>query len=128
MRLASGCGHRSLIVDWFLIGNHYVRRMQLDGDIAQVRANFGRRVSAIRSELGLSQYDFSDMTGVNRGYLIEVEKGRRNVSFDNIAKISHGLGVPLAHLFAGVDSIWYTVEYDDDFVGHALPDTTEEPE
>lgn len=86
--------------------------MQLDGDIAYVRSRLGERIRALRKVRGLSQYQFSDMTGIARSYLIDIEKGRRNVSVDNLAKISHGLDVPLSRLFDGVDTIWYTVEFD----------------
>ena len=43
------------------------------------------------------------MVGIERTYLIDVEKGRRNVAIDNLIKISQGLGVELSYLFKDVD-------------------------
>ena len=60
-------------------------------------------VACSRESQNLSQYKFSEMIGLDRTYLIGVEKGRRNVSVDNLVKISQGLGVSLSELFAGVD-------------------------
>ena len=84
--------------------------MERDGDIALIRRNLGRKICRLRKALGMSQYAFSDMTGINRTYLIDVEKGRRNVSFDNLARISRGLGVKMAVLFEDIDTISYVEE------------------
>lgn len=77
--------------------------MHLDGYIAKERRALGRRISLLRQERGLSQYRFSAMVGINRSYLIDVEKGRRNVSVDNLIRIAQGLGIPLSELTKGVD-------------------------
>lgn len=74
-----------------------------DGEIAEIRQRLGMRIRYLREERGYSQYVFSDMTGINRSYLIEVEKGRRNIAIDNLIKISQGLGVQLSYLFQDVD-------------------------
>ncbi len=84
--------------------------MERDGDIALIRQNLGRRIRMLREALGMSQYVFSAMTGINRTYLIDVEKGRRNVSVDNLSRISMGLGVRMAVLFEDVDTISYVEE------------------
>ncbi len=77
--------------------------MQSSGDIPVIRAALGQRIHDLRESQNLSQYKFSEMIGLDRTYLIGVEKGRRNVSVDNLVKISQGLGVSLSELFAGVD-------------------------
>ena len=52
----------------------------------------------------MTQYAFSKMLGINRTYLIDIERGRRNVSFNYLARIALGLHVPLSKLFEGVDT------------------------
>lgn len=88
--------------------------MQADGDISLIRSSFGDRIRHLRIARGLSQYKLSDMTGVNRSYLSQVEQGKRNISFDNMLRISHGLNIPLSVLVSEVDTIWFSVEYDEE--------------
>lgn len=77
--------------------------MKTDGDIAAVRYNLGNRIKVLRESQGLSQYTFSRMIDLDRTYIIGIEKGRRNVSIDNLVKISRGLGITLSELCSGVD-------------------------
>lgn len=77
--------------------------MITEGHIAETRARTGARIRALREGCGLSQYQFSSMIGMDRTYLIGVEKGRRNVSIDNLIKIAEGLDVRLSTLFETVD-------------------------
>lgn len=63
----------------------------------------GNRIRRLRIERGLSQYQFAKMIGMDRSFLISVEKGRRNVTLETITKIAAGLDVTLAYLFDGVD-------------------------
>ena len=77
--------------------------MITEGHIADTRARAGARIRALRKDRGYSQYKFSDMIGMDRTYLIGVEKGRRNVSIDNLIKIAEGLDVRLSTLFESVD-------------------------
>lgn len=77
--------------------------MKVTGDIAAIRYNVGNRIKLLREGQELSQYTFSAMVELDRTYLIGVEKGRRNVSIDNLSKISRGLGISLSELFEGVD-------------------------
>ena len=76
----------------------YAVSMHTEGDIALARRALGAHIRALRLERGWSQYEFSDMIQMNRSYLIDVEKGRRNVAFDNLYKIAQGLGVTLPEL------------------------------
>lgn len=77
--------------------------MQTEGEIAAIRLSLGNRIRLLRDNQKLSQYKFSDMINLDRSYLIDIEKGRRNVSIDNLCKISRGLGMSLSELCEGVD-------------------------
>lgn len=77
--------------------------MKTEGDIAAIRLNLGDHIRTLRQEQNLSQYDFSSMINLDRTYLIGIEKGRRNVSVDNLCKIAQGLGITLSELCEGVD-------------------------
>ena len=57
--------------------------------------------NAIRSErirLGRSQENFAFDCGVHRTYLGSIERGERNVSMQNLYKISQALGITTAKL------------------------------
>ena len=58
----------------------------------------------LREQQGLSQQFFAIMVGMDRSYLIDIERGKRNVSLSYLLRIAQGLDVTLAELFEGVDS------------------------
>lgn len=66
---------------------------------SETRTKLGNRIRQLREEQNLSQRKFALMIGMDRTYLIGVEKGRRNISVDNLAAIAQGLGIPLSELF-----------------------------
>ncbi|WED92120.1 helix-turn-helix domain-containing protein [Mycobacteroides chelonae] len=47
---------------------------------------------ARRHELGLSQEKAAEVIGLHWTYLGQVERGRRNITLNNIVKIARGLG------------------------------------
>ncbi|HEX7152252.1 MAG TPA: helix-turn-helix transcriptional regulator [Thermoanaerobaculia bacterium] len=59
----------------------------------------GHTVREIRTEKGITQQEVADRCGVNRTFIIAVEKGRQNASTMSLIKISAALGVLPAELF-----------------------------
>ncbi len=64
-----------------------------------VRKRFGAVVRNHRKALGYSQESFADACGLHRTYIGAIERGERNVSIDNIARIAATLGLHVADLF-----------------------------
>jgi transcriptional regulator with XRE-family HTH domain len=64
----------------------------------------GHRIRELRTEQGYSQEAFADKCGVHRTFMGTVERGESNLSFQNIAKVSSTLGVPLSTLFRELES------------------------
>jgi CheY-like chemotaxis protein len=64
-----------------------------------VKKAFGASVRASRNRLGISQEELAWRAGIHRTYVCDIERGARNVSLENIAKLAHALEVPLAGLF-----------------------------
>ena len=62
---------------------------------------FGARVRRLREAAGFSQEDLAERAGIHMTYLSGIERGKRNLALINIHRLAHGLGVPVAHLFAG---------------------------
>lgn len=54
----------------------------------------------LRRERGFSQEGFADECGLHRTYMSGIERGLRNVSIENVAKIAKALRVPIGELFS----------------------------
>jgi transcriptional regulator with XRE-family HTH domain len=63
------------------------------------RLLLGQRVRVLRLAQGISQEELADRAGVHRTYLGGVERGERNPSLRNIARIAGALGVEPGDLF-----------------------------
>lgn len=63
------------------------------------RVIFGARVRELRERAGLSQEALAERAGLHRTYLSSLERGQRNVGFDNIAALAVALEVPMSSLF-----------------------------
>lgn len=72
------------------------RNVSSDGS---VRQRFGQRIRALREARGWSQEHLAGEASIHVTYLSGVERGKRNVSIDNIARIAQALRVPIAALF-----------------------------
>ncbi len=66
--------------------------MAADGRI-EVMRRFGKRVRALRDELGISQEELADRADLDRTYIGGIERGERNVSLVNISRVAKALGV-----------------------------------
>ena len=60
---------------------------------------FGKRVKEERTGLGLSQEELGFQTGLDRTYISGIERGKRNLSLQNIGKIARALKVSTSELF-----------------------------
>lgn len=64
-----------------------------------IRKLYGERLKAFRKEKGLSQEDLGFKSSLHRTYISEVERGRRNISIVNIAKIAKALDLSIKEFF-----------------------------
>lgn len=70
-----------------------------------IAVRFGAAVRAIRRRTGISQEELADRCGLHRTYISDVELGKRNVSLENIERLSHGLSVTIVELFEEVKKV-----------------------
>lgn len=82
-----------LYVD-FLYSNIYYNKMS--DSILNV---FGENLKKYRIKKGLSQEKFAEICGLHRTYISDIERFKRNISLDNIQKISEALGIETYKLF-----------------------------
>lgn len=59
---------------------------------------FGRKVREKRLALKISQETLANMADIDRTYLPDIEKGKRNISLIVAEKIANALNVPLKEL------------------------------
>lgn len=70
-----------------------------------IRNNIGARIKKLRKAQGLTQEKFALMTGLNRSYLADIEKGNRNFGIDTLERIIAGLGVTFSDFFQNIEIV-----------------------
>ena len=50
----------------------------------------------------MTQEALADITGLHPTYISGIERGKRNVSLENIKRLAEALGLPLSSLFSGL--------------------------
>ncbi|MET3938227.1 transcriptional regulator with XRE-family HTH domain [Paenibacillus sp. PvP094] len=70
----------------------------------------GARIRALRKERGYSQESLGEKGGFHFSYIGQIERGEKNVSLVNLAKIADSLDVNLIQLFAYIDEVTETTE------------------
>jgi transcriptional regulator with XRE-family HTH domain len=68
-----------------------------------IRMRFGIAVRVRRNELGISQEDFAEQAGLHRTYISDLERGKRNVSLENVEKLARALSLSMADLMKRVE-------------------------
>lgn len=64
-----------------------------------IKSKFGLAVKKRRLICKFTQEELAEITGLHRTYISEVERGERNISLENIFKMSAALQISLQNLF-----------------------------
>lgn len=56
-----------------------------------VKAEYGKKVRAIRNSKKVSQEKLAELADLDRTYVSDIENGKRNISIETIYKISNAL-------------------------------------
>ncbi|UCV03286.1 helix-turn-helix domain-containing protein [Dechloromonas denitrificans] len=65
---------------------------------ADLRQTLGENLRRLRAQRDWSQEDLAFECQLHRTFVAHVERGKRNISLDNIAKLARALGVPAYRL------------------------------
>ena len=68
----------------------------------KILTEFGRNVSRLRSDAGLSQDKLAEKADLDRTYLSGIERGVRNPGIKSVLRIARALDVSLDKLCKGV--------------------------
>lgn len=60
----------------------------------------GERIRKLRKKRGWTQAVMAEKVGIDRSFLADVERGKRNVSILNLDLMAKGLKVSLSQLFS----------------------------
>jgi transcriptional regulator with XRE-family HTH domain len=60
----------------------------------------GDRIRKLRMKRGWTQVEMAEEVGIDRSFLADVERGKRNISILNLDLMAKGLKVSLAQLFS----------------------------
>ncbi|MBS9921628.1 helix-turn-helix transcriptional regulator [Vibrio alginolyticus] len=60
---------------------------------------FAHNLKKYRKQRGVSQEELAELCGLHRTYIGSVERGERNISINNIEKISVALNINVIQLF-----------------------------
>ena len=67
---------------------------------SQAHIALGRAVRTVRQDLGLSQEELADRSGMHRTYVGGIERGERNISYANMLRLAGALGLPASQLLS----------------------------
>lgn len=64
-----------------------------------IKEKLGNRLRELRNKTGLSQERFSFECDLDRTYIASIERGKRNVSIENIEKIANAFNISISDFF-----------------------------
>jgi transcriptional regulator with XRE-family HTH domain len=67
---------------------------------ADLLVSLGNRIRKLRKTRGWTQAVMAEKIGIDRSFLADVERGKRNISILNLDLIAKGFKVSLAQLFS----------------------------
>jgi transcriptional regulator with XRE-family HTH domain len=67
-----------------------------------IKSKLGKRIRALRIEKGWSQVEMADFLAMNRGYLSEIETGKKDPSLTMLKILAEGLSISLSKLLEGL--------------------------
>lgn len=71
----------------------------LDGPV--VMPTVGDRIRQIREDMEINQEQLAERAGLSKGFLSDVENGKRNIASENLLKVANVLGASVDYLLRG---------------------------
>ena len=64
-----------------------------------IKEKVGQRIKELRTKQGLSQEEFAFKCDLDRTYITSLERGKRNISLENLEKIAKAFSMTLSEFF-----------------------------
>ena len=68
--------------------------------VEDLLVRLGSRISNLRKKRGWTQVEMAERVGIDRSFLADVERGKRNASILTLEVIAEGLRISLSQLFS----------------------------
>lgn len=68
----------------------------------EILIKFGQKVREERARLSLSQEELASRAGVHRTYIGMIERAEKNITLENIEKVSKALKISISDFFKGI--------------------------
>jgi len=65
-----------------------------------ITVRFGLRLRKLRKEKGWTQVQMADALGIDRSYLSDMERGKKNVCLPTLEVIALGFGISMSRLIS----------------------------
>ncbi len=72
----------------------------------KLSSDFGQIIREIRIEKGFSQEELGFRSNLHRTYIGMIERGEKNITLENIEKLSKGLNVSMKLIFEKLNKIY----------------------
>ena len=69
---------------------------------ADVFVNLGERIRKLRNKRGWTQVIMAEKIGMDRSFIADVERGKRNISLLYLVVLADGFGITLSQLLSGL--------------------------
>ena len=69
-----------------------------------LKSGLGLVIKQWRNRIGISQETLAERAGLHRTYISDVERGARNISLENISKLSIALETSIGTLFSHLET------------------------
>jgi transcriptional regulator with XRE-family HTH domain len=66
--------------------------------LSDVAIRFGKKLREVREDAGISQEKLAELSTLHRTYVSSVERGKRNISIENIERLAIALDVSMREL------------------------------
>ncbi len=66
--------------------------------MSDVAIRFGKKLREVREDAGISQEKLAELSTLHRTYVSSVERGKRNISIENIERLAIALDVSMREL------------------------------
>ena len=63
-----------------------------------IKIEFGKHLRKIRKEHNLTQEKLAELTGMDRSYISDIERGVKNISIEKLYQIAKALKIELSEL------------------------------
>ena len=64
-----------------------------------IKEKVGKRIKELRQQQSMSQEEFAFKCDLDRTYITSLERGKRNVSLENLEKIANAFNMTLSQFF-----------------------------